>query len=178
MIVTSQRTHRVLVAFTLLIISCLGQPVFGEKLEKVPAVEPDSFVAEKIPIADDLRLNDRFDYSTYWGTIRSQKELDKIWSGLVNIQKTFYHKPGAIVPPAPQVDFSTNMVLWFAERGVNASFVESVALSPDKTSNTLNVLVTVFHSDFGSSHLNLWKIPRTKYNIVLKVKHKYETRGP
>ena len=178
MIVTSQRTHRVLVWFTLLIIGCSVQPCFGEKLEKVPAVEPDGFVAEKISIADDLRLNDRFDYSTYWGTIRSQKELDKIWSGLVNIKKTFYSKPGAIVPPAPQVDFSTNMVLWFAERGVNASFVESVALSPDKTSSTLNVLVTVFHSDFGSSNLNLWKIPMTKYNIVLKVKHKYETRGP
>jgi hypothetical protein len=140
---------------------------------------PHHLKAEKIEIDPDLRLKDRFDYSTYCGIIRSQKELNTLWSQLINIQNDFYHKLFSRIPESPQVDFSKDMVLWFADRGVNASFVESLEIAENEETNSFKAIIHVFHSDFGSSHLNLWKIPKTRKEIIIQVEHKYEEhRGP
>jgi len=137
---------------------------------------PRHIKAEKVEINADLRLKDKFDYSTYCGVVHSQIELNRLWSQLINIQRKFYQL-NARVPKPPQVDFSKHMVLWFAERGVHASFVQSLEITENEEKNSLNVIVYVFHSDFGSSNLNLWKIPKTDKEIIFKVEHKYD-RGP
>jgi hypothetical protein len=135
--------------------------------------------AVKIEIDPDLRLKDSFDYSTYCGIIRSQRELNTLWSQLINIQNDFYHKLTSRIPESPQVDFSKHMVLWFADRGVNASFVESLEIAKNEETNSFKAIIHVFHSDFGSSRLNLWKIPKISKEIIIQVEHKYEEhRGP
>ncbi len=132
--------------------------------------------AEKVEINADLRLKDRFDYSTYYGVVHSQIELNRLWSQLINIQRKFYQL-NARVPKPPQIDFGKHMVIWFADRGVHASFVQSLEITENEERNSLNAIVYVFHSDFGSSNLNLWKIPKTDKEIIFKVEHKYD-RGP
>ncbi|NQT71683.1 MAG: hypothetical protein HQ553_02810 [Chloroflexi bacterium] len=132
---------------------------------------------EEIIIDYDLRLRDGFDYSTYYGTIRSQKELNQLWSQMINIQKEYYHKSNAKVPELPQIDFSKNSVLWFADRGVNASFVSLPRVKEDNMAQALIATVYAFYSDYGSSHLNLWKIPPTEKEIVFEIVRDYEQGG-
>ena len=78
--------------------------------------------------------------------------------------------------PVPEINFSKYSVIWYANRGSGASFVESIEVIGE-----LDKVVTkigVYYSDFGSSHLNLWKIPKTNKDVVFEESKKYETRGP
>jgi hypothetical protein len=130
----------------------------------------------QIKIDSDLRLKDGFDYSTYYGVFRSQEGLNEIWKNMINVQKEVFLKKEIVVPLPPRVDFGESIVLWFADRGAQASFVKSMMVLKSDQRNTLTALVEVFHSDFGSSRLNLWRIPRTDKSIVFEVKHLYEER--
>jgi hypothetical protein len=166
-------------SFRLQNIVCLV--LFGLAISAVPtnpAQGASPVIVEKIEIDRDLRLTKKFDYSTYYGAISSQEELSELWSKLVNTKRDFEILGRLEVPPPPSVDFDTHAVLWFADRGADASFVESLTIEPDATGSSLKAIITVFHSDFGSRRLNLWKIPRLEKKIEFEVKHKYESRGP
>ena len=168
-----------LLSTLLLIFLCSHLTAAAEMDDSIKTGTPHHIEVDKIEVDPDLRLKDRFDYSTYCGIIRSQRELNTLWSQLINIQSDFYHKLTSRIPESPQVDFSKHMVLWFADRGVNASFVESLEIVENGETNSFKAIIHVFHSDFGSSHLNLWKIPKTRKEIIIQVEHKYEEhRGP
>ena len=157
-----------------LVAACSGADRDDESAE---VVEPDSLFANTIPIDMDLRLREGFDYSTYHGVIESSSSLNRLWSQLVNVQQEFYGRR-AEVPDSPTVDFSRYVVLWFADRGVGASFVDSLGLSEVSGRDSVVAVVHVFHSDFGSHRLNLWQMPRTTKRVVFQVQHTYETRAP
>lgn len=164
------------VAATLLAVTwACGPPAPDPRPDDSP--EPAVFRAEPIAIDRDLRLRRGFDYATFHGVVRSTGELRTLWSELVNIQREVNLNLLARVPDPPVVDFDREMVLWFADRGAAASFtkaIELVATVPD----TLRVVITVVHSDFGSRSLNLWTTARTSRALVFEVRHEYETRGP
>ena len=169
------QSSKLLTSFLLLFL-CSNLTAVAETDDSIKTGTPQHITADKIEIDPDLRLKDRFDYSTYCGIIRSQRELNTLWSQLINIQDDFYHKLISHIPKSPQVDFSKHMVIWFADRGVNASFAESLEITENEGANSLNAIIHVFHSDFGSSRLNLWNIPKTSKEIIIQVKHKYEER--
>ncbi|HXX58020.1 MAG TPA: hypothetical protein VEI96_08485 [Thermodesulfovibrionales bacterium] len=164
-----------LLSSLLLILLCSPLTAVAE-IDSIKTGAPHHIEVDKIEIDPDLRLKDRFDYSTYCGIIHSQRELNTLWSQLINIQDDFYHKFTSHIPKPPPVDFSKHLVIWFADRGVNASFVESLEITDNEGTNSLKAIIHVFHSDFGSSHLNLWKIPKTSKEIIIQVEHKYEER--
>lgn len=132
---------------------------------------------EKIPIGKNLRLDKSFDYSTYYGVINSREELAQIWSHIIKAGDDDFFFPGMGVPPPPEFDFKNHQALWFADRGAHASFVESAELVEDAESGALTAAIKVWHSDFGSRKLNLWKIPRTNRKIIFRETHHYD-RGP
>ncbi len=166
-----------LLSSLILLILFSNVTAIAEIRDPVKTGAPHDIKAKKIEIDPDLRLKDRFDYSTYCGIIRSQRELDALWSQLINIQDKFYHILTSHIPKSPQIDFNNSMVLWFADRGVNASFVESLTITESEETNALKASIHVFHSDFGSSHLNLWEIPKTSKEIIIQVEHRYEKSG-
>ncbi len=131
----------------------------------------------KIEIDRNLRLDKRFDYSTYYGVIDSREELEKIWSHMIQADDNTFFFPGLGVPPPPKVDFGKYQALWFADRGAHASFVESAKLEEDPKTGSLTAVIKVWHSDFGSSKLNLWQIQRTRKKITFRETHHYD-RGP
>jgi len=177
MLKSLKRTRQQVVTAVMIIL--LPSAAFSDVDDSIKIGAPHHIKAEKIEIDQNLRLKDRFDYSTYFGVIRSQRELNTLWSQLINIQNDFFHNLISRIPEAPQVDFSKNMILWFADRGANASFVESLEIIEHEETNSYKAIIHVFHSDFGSSRLNLWKIPTTRKEIIIQVEHKYEEhRGP
>jgi len=132
---------------------------------------------EKIKFDRNLRLDKRFDTSTYFGVIDSREELQEIWSHMIQADDNTFFFPGVGVPPPPKVDFGKYQALWFADRGAHASFVESAKLVEDPKTGSLTAVIKVWHSDFGSSKLNLWQIPRTQKKITFRETHHYD-RGP
>lgn len=160
--------------FMSLVSACTGSASDGE----VPHfVEPDSLFASPILGSVDLRLKEGFDYSTYYGVILSSASLEELWSQLVNVKRGQYGRR-ARVPDPPVFDFARYVVLWFADRGAGASFVDSLELSTVSGSDSVLATVHVFHSDFGSRRLNLWQMTRTARPVAFDVKHGYETRVP
>jgi hypothetical protein len=146
----------------------------------VAQLPPDSLLATPITIGLDLRLKRSFDYAEYYGVLRSQGELNALWKQLVTVDDASdLGVPflGGDVPDPPSIQFTTNSVLWFADRGAKASFVSSLELKP-ALPDTVKVMVTVFHSDFGSRRLNLWSMPRFDGPVIFEVRHVYEERSP
>lgn len=132
---------------------------------------------EKIQVDRNLRRDKKFDYSTYFGVIHSQEELEEIWSRMIKADDNTFFLSGLGVPSSPKVDFGKYQVLWFADRGANASFVESAELTEDPATGSLTATIQVWHSDFGSRKLNLWQTPRTRKKITFHETHHYD-RGP
>jgi hypothetical protein len=120
-----------LLSTIILLFLCSNLTVVAETDDSKKIGIPRHIKAEKIEIDSDLRLKDRFDYSTYYGVVHSQIELNRLWSHLINIQRNFYQL-NTRVPKPPQVDFNKHMVLWFADRGVHASFVESLEITENE----------------------------------------------
>ncbi|MGV7220385.1 MAG: hypothetical protein ACQ9MH_02520 [Nitrospinales bacterium] len=131
---------------------------------------------ERVSIDANLHLEESFDYSTYFGVINSPEGLRKIWSHIVKNENTLFF-PNAGVSPPPKIDFNNYRVLWFADRGANASFIESVDLVEDIKSGSLTAKIKVWHSDFGSRKLNLWKIKNKSKKIIFYEIHNYD-EGP
>jgi len=147
----------------------------------VGLISPTNTHAERIAIEIvsidvNLRLEKNFDYSKYFGVISSNEELEDVWSHMVKKGDSIFF-PRVGVSPPPEIDFNIYQVLWFANRGANASYIESVDLVEDTESDTLTAKVKVWHSDFGSRELNLWKIPRVSKKIIFQETHLYD-RGP
>ncbi|MDH3455390.1 MAG: hypothetical protein OER90_00995 [Gemmatimonadota bacterium] len=146
----------------------------------VAQLPPDSLVATPITVSLDLRLKRSFDYTEYYGVLHSQRELNALWKQLVTVDDASdLGVPflGGNVPEPPTVDFTVASVLWFADRGAKASFVASLELQPVPP-DTVKVIVTAFHSDFGSRGLNLWSMPRFDGSVIFEVRHEYEERSP
>jgi hypothetical protein len=136
----------------------------------------DKINIERVLIDVNLQLEKNFDYSTYFGVINSPEELAKIWSHIVKNDSALFF-PSAGVSPPPKIDFNNYRVLWFADRGANASYIESLELVEDIKSGTLTAKIKVWHSDFGSRKLNLWKIKNKSKKIIFREIHHYD-QGP
>jgi len=132
--------------------------------------------AVKIPIDEDLSLGGSFDYSHYYGLIRSQDELDDLWSGLISAKKPYASRLGFGLPDPPKVDFVNNSVIWFADKGAGASYVDSMLVGAYESDRKLFITFVAFHSDFSSDRLELWTIPLTGYTADFSVLHKYEEK--
>jgi len=132
----------------------------------LPAEKENVIAGLRIEIPSKLRYRDFFVKMKYYGIIQSQKELNKVWSKLYDV----YSKNNVLAntndAPVPQVDFSKNSVIWYADRGSGASFVKSIDVYEEAESITITF--GLFYSDFGSSHLNLWKVPRISKIVILK----------
>ncbi len=153
--------------------------IVGPAGGRPPPMPPlvDSLYARPIAVDAEFRLRRGFDYSEYYGVLRSARDLERLWNQLVHVREPMLPVIGTPRPDPPAVDFTTTAVLWFADQGARASFVESLELERP-ASDTIRVAVTVFHSDFGSRRLNLWAIPRTASPLAFEVKHIYEVRSP
>jgi hypothetical protein len=172
------------VAFLMSALGCSRQETLDQgnssAVVTVAQLPPDSLVATPIPIGRDLRLKRSFDYTKYDGVLQSQRELNTLWKQLVTVDDASdLGVPflGGDVPDPPMIDFTANSVLWFADRGASASFVAAIELGPVPP-DTVKVVITAFHSDFGSRRLNLWSIPRFDGPVLFEVKHEYEERSP
>ena len=80
------------------------------------------------------------------------------------------------IPEAPVIDFSSYTVLWYADKGSNASFVELQSLAKNKEGG-VSAEILVFHSDFGSRRLNLWRLQKSAGPLQVEEKPQYD-RGP
>jgi|GEM_PF-4564965 len=169
------RMRFLLIAIILIVSApgvCAGEAgtATGASLEKVPV--------EEIAGDTDLRIKEGFDYSEYYGVIRSEAEFERFWANVIDIRSGFLKRLFGAPPERPEVDFNRYTVIWFAHRGANASFVRSIGAVRAGDGGRLSVTVTAYHSDFGSDGFDLWKIPRTDGEIVFSVVHEYEERGP
>jgi len=147
--------------------------------QQQPITEPKSVPFEKVNLHSDWRLKSSFNYSTYKGIFRNENELKKVFGSMVNAYdelQAFWEKKHEPQPVMPVIDFSKYSVIWYADRGSNASFTTlKEVLEYD---DFIEARVTPFYSDFGSSHLNLWTIPKTDKDIRFVETKEYEQRGP
>jgi len=139
-------------------------------------------VPEIIEIPDNLRVRYGFDYTQYYGVLNSQKELNQIWRNLINIQDEIAEFNRWLpwvkgkVPPAPEIDFEQHSVIWYTNKGSGASFVESIKVFEEQ--QNVRVKIGLFYSDFGSSHLNLWRVSKINKEVIFEESKHFETRGP
>ena len=133
-------------------------------------------IPKKIEIPDKLRVRDSFIKNQYYGVIQNQKELKEIWSKLYDIHNDFNIITNTNDSPVPEIDFNHYSVIWYANRGSGASFVESIRIMEEP--QDLKIKIRVFYSDFGSSHLNLWKVSKISKEIVFEEVKRFETMGP
>ena len=80
----------------------------------------------RIEITDKLRIRDGFVKKKYYGVIQNQKELNRIWSELYDVDNDLNIIFNTNDAPAPQIDFNNYSVIWYANRGSGASFVDSI----------------------------------------------------
>ena len=147
--------------------------------QQEPIVEPKSVSFEKINLHSDWRLKSSFNYSTCKGVFRNENELKKVWGSIVNAYdelQAFWEKKHENQPIMPIIDFSKYSVIWYADRCNNASFTTMKNVL--EFNDFIQAHVIPFHSDFGSSHLNLWTIPKTDKEIRFVETEEYEQRGP
>jgi hypothetical protein len=139
------------------------KPVLKEKIEF-----PKSSQFSGSPLVR-LRDGSRF---THMGLIQSREELKEIWADLTNIENAFF----GMIPPVPDIDFEKYSVLWFTLQGYGGSGVKVSDIL--EYENAILMKASVFYSDFGSSDLLLWKIPKTVKPILIQEAHAYERGGP
>lgn len=150
-----------------------------EEIPQEPAGEPSEISFQKVDLHSDWRLKQSFDYSTYSGIFRTEAELQSAWRHMVNAYDEVSGLPfpkNPNQPVMPKVDFDKYSVIWYADRGSNASFVKMNKVV--EYQNLVEAYLTLFYSDFGSSHLNLWTIPKTDKEIRFVETKEYEQGGP
>lgn len=138
-----------------------------------------SIAFEKIGLHSDWRLRKSFDYATHKGVFRSESALKQVWADMINAwdeQKFFWQRKHDNQPVMPTVDFSKKSVLWYGDRGGGASFVTMKKVL--EFDDVIEAHLVLFHSDFGSSHLNLWTVPKTDKPVRFVETSEYEKRGP
>lgn len=156
------------------ILICILLAIFSPML--LFAQTNEIAIPEKIEIPNKLRIRDGFVKKKYYGVIQNQKELRKIWSKLYDVYNKFNIIINTNNAPVPQIDFNSYSVIWYANRGSGASFVESIKVLEEP--QNVKVKISIFYSDFGSSHLNLWKVSKIGKEVVFEEVKQFETRGP
>ncbi|TSC75236.1 MAG: hypothetical protein G01um101430_559 [Parcubacteria group bacterium Gr01-1014_30] len=150
-----------------------------EEVPQEPSGEPREISFQKVDLHTDWRLKKSYDYSIYRGIFRTEAELKNIWKYMVNAYDEVSGLPFPKNPNQPvmsEVDFDKYSVVWYADRGSNASFVTMKKMV--EYQNLIEAHLALFYSDFGSSHLNLWTIPKTEKEIRFVETKEYEQRGP
>jgi len=140
--------------------------------------EPQSVSFKKVDLHSDWRLKSSYNYSTYKGTFQNENELKKVWGSMVNAYdelQAFWEKKNENQPVMPVISFNKNSVIWYADRGVSASFVTMDEVI--EYDDFIEAHIVLFYSDFGSSHLNLWTIPKTDKPVQFIETREYEERG-
>jgi len=155
------------------------QPIETATNQQEPVSEPRPVQFEKVNLHSDWWLKSSFNYSTCKGIFRNENEFKKVWGSMVNAYddlQAFWEKKHENQPVMPIIDFSKHSVIWYADRCSNASFTTmKEALEYD---DFIQAHVIPFYSDFGSSDLNLWTIPKTEKEIRFVETKEYEQRGP
>lgn len=164
-----------------LVILIIALPIFGyikffnqTALNSQTNTKPIEF--EIIKIDSEWRLKSNYNYSTYKGIINSESDFSKLWNSMINVYDELRGEINPNRPIIPTVDFNNYSVIWYADKGKNASF--STATEMIEYDDHIEIHITNFYSDFGSSHLNLWKIPKTTKPVKFIEESKYEERGP
>ena len=154
------------------------QPIETATNQQEPVSEPREVQFDKVNLHSDWRLKSSFNYSAYKGIFRNENELKKVFGSMVNAYdelQAFWEKKHEPQPVMPIIDFGKYSVIWYADRGSNASFTTlKEVLEYD---DFIEARVIPFYSDFGSSHLNLWTIPKTDKEIRFVETKEYEQRG-
>ena len=150
-----------------------------EEPPQEPSGEPNKILFQEANLHADWRLKESYDYSIYSGIFRTEVELKNVWKYMVNAYDEVSGLPfpkNPNQPMMPQIDFDKYSVVWYADNGSNASFVTMNKVV--EYQNLIEAHLTLFYSDFGSSHLNLWTIPKTDKKIRFVETKEYEQREP
>lgn len=133
---------------------------------------------EEVELHQDWALKKSFDYSTYRGVFYNEAELKQVWADMINVWDEHSGLPiktNPNQPIMPIIDFEKYSVIWYADRGSRASFVTLNKVL--ERTDILEAHVALFYSDFGSSNLNLWTIPKTEKSVRFVESREYD-RGP
>ena len=147
--------------------------------QKDPIGEPKPVSFEKVSLHSDWRLKSSFNYSTCKGIFRNENELKRVWGSMVNAYdelQAFWEKKHENQPIMPIIDFPKYSVVWYADRCSDASFTTMKEVL--EFNDFIQAHLIPFYSDFGSSHLNLWTIPKTDKEVRFVETKEYEQRGP
>ena len=150
-----------------------------EEVSQEPIGEPNNISFQKVDLHADWRLKQSYDYSTHRGIFHTEADLKKVWKYMVNAYDEVSGLPfpkNLNQPPVmPEIDFDKYFVVWYTNGGSGASFVTMNKVV--EYQNLIEAHLTLFYSDFGSSHLNLWTIPKTEKGIRFVETKEYEQRG-
>ena len=144
----------------------------------VPEGEAKKVQFEKIELHNDWRLTLSHIFSPCKGVLRREDELKEIWEFMINVYNELqapWEKKNENQPVMPVINFSKHSVIWYADQCGNASFTNMKEVI--EYDNYIQAQVVSFHSDFGSSNLNLWIIPKTDKEIRFIETKKYEQRS-
>ena len=144
---------------------------------KDQAASGTALPVQPVKLDDAWRLGFSFTCSPCYGVFRTAAELERVWASMVNAwdeHRGFRGPRERNQPIMPTIDFERSSVLWYADFAGSASWttLQDVVEYPD----ALQADVTLFHSDFGSRHLNLWTIPKTAKPVRFVEQHEYESR--
>jgi len=117
-------------------------------------------VFERIDFAKTPLLGRSFGSSECNGVFRNIDELKEVWRYVENTNDGL-DRIGNV--PLPMIDFSKYSVIWYSDRciGNTATTLEKVSEFED----FIEARVMLFYSDYGSSKLNLWIIPKTDKKV-------------
>jgi len=123
---------------------------------------------EKIELNEDWGLETFFNYTKYGGKgiFYNEQEFDEIFSHTVNGYKESggSGKRAENEPIKPTIDFGKYSVIWYSDRYSYASQSELTGVT--ECENVIFANMKVIYSDYGSSRLRLWKIPKTNKSIT------------
>jgi len=132
--------------------------------------------AESIPVVGELKLKDNSGRSENYGLVGSQKELEELWTDVINADKPYSSRLGLNVSEPPEVDFDKYSVIWFSGVGPEETAVDSVSVAVYDSDMT--VVVSIVATDSGSTgRLSLWKVPVTGYRAVFNILHEKADSG-
>jgi|TARA_Y100000310_G_scaffold90331_1_gene87612 hypothetical protein len=164
----------------IILLGCTNNQLENTTPKNIDLQECDSINFENIELNPDWRLKQSFDYSRYggMGIFHNDKEFDKIFSHMINAYKEVGSKGERAKkePVKPIINFDEYSVIWYADRISQASF--SGLSNVLECEGVIVANMTLFYSDFGSSHLNLWKIKKINKKINFIENKIYEERGP
>lgn len=141
-----------------------------------PVGQQKSVSFEKVNLHSDWGLRESFDYSTYKGVFNDETELKRVWGYMWNaIEETKAWRRNTTPenqPILPIIDFGKHSVIWYANRGSNASFVVMDKIV--EFDNLIEAHITLHYSDFITSDLNLWTIPKTSKPVQFVERQEYD----